>query len=53
MDKWLRDFEYRVSIGFGIFVFSALLVLAIALLTVTFQAVKAAHTNPVEVLKYE
>lgn len=53
MDKWLRGFEYRVSIGFEIFVISGLLVLAIALITVTFQAIKAALTNPVEVLKYE
>ena len=53
MDKWLRGFEYRISIGFEIFVISGLVVLAIALITVTFQAIKAALTNPVEVLKYE
>jgi putative ABC transport system permease protein len=53
MTRWLQDFAYRISIGVEIFLFSGLLALAIALLTVSFQAIKAALTNPVEALRYE
>ncbi|MCP5106101.1 MAG: cell division protein FtsX, partial [bacterium] len=53
MDKWLQGFAYRVSIGFGLFIFSAVLVLAIALITVIYQVGKAALSNPVDILKYE
>lgn len=51
--KWLQGFAYRMSLGWEIFVVSAVLALAIATLTVTYQAVKAAITNPVESLRYE
>ncbi|MFC2155272.1 ABC transporter permease [Acidobacteriota bacterium] len=51
--RWLRDYVYRIDIGFDIFIFSAVLVFAIAILTVGFQAVKSARTNPVDALRYE
>ncbi len=53
MQRWLQTFAYRTAIGFGIFFFSGLAALAIALLTVGFQSVKAARANPVESLRYE
>jgi putative ABC transport system permease protein len=53
MSQWLRDFAYRVSIGPVIFGLSAGLTLLTALLTVAYQAVKAALANPVDSLRYE
>ncbi|HUU05959.1 MAG TPA: ABC transporter permease [Patescibacteria group bacterium] len=50
---WLNNFVYRLPIDPGIFLFSGSLVLAIALLTVGFQAVRAARANPVDSLRYE
>lgn len=50
---WLRHFAYRVDLGPAVFVLSALLALAVALGTVSFQAVKAAKADPVESLRYE
>jgi len=53
MDKWLRNFAYRTGMGFEIFFLSALLVLIIAMATVSFQSIKAALVNPVEAFRYE
>jgi ABC-type antimicrobial peptide transport system permease subunit len=53
MTKWLQSFAYRVHIGFLIFILSGTLALFIALLTVSFQAIKAATANPVDSLRYE
>jgi putative ABC transport system permease protein len=53
MNKWLNNFVYRIQIDAWIFILSGLLALIIALLTVIFQAIKAATTNPVESLRYE
>jgi putative ABC transport system permease protein len=53
MSGWLESFAYRVDISLWVFLFSGLLALAIALLTVSYQAIKAALVNPVESLKYE
>ena len=53
MRQWLQNFAYRVNIGLWIFVLSALVVFAIALLTISFQALKAATANPVDSLRYE
>lgn len=51
MNTWLGDFEYRVEINWMWFVVSALVAIFIALLTVTFQSVKAATTNPSKSLR--
>ncbi|MEP7323397.1 MAG: ABC transporter permease [Saprospiraceae bacterium] len=51
MNKWLEDFAYRVDIGWNIFLFAGLGALLIALMTVSFQAIKAAVTNPVKSLR--
>jgi putative ABC transport system permease protein len=53
MNKWLQDFEYRVNISAWIFVIAAVSALLIALLTVSFQAIKAALANPVKSLRTE
>jgi putative ABC transport system permease protein len=53
MNRWLQNFAYRTEIGAGIFLVSAGLTLGIALLTVSFQSVKAAAANPVDSLRYE
>jgi len=53
MNHWLQTFAYRTSIGVGIFFISGLAALAIALLTVGYQSIKAARRNPVDSLRYE
>jgi putative ABC transport system permease protein len=53
MSNWLLDFAYRINIGFETFVAAAVLTIFIAILTVSFQAIKAAITNPVKSLRYE
>jgi putative ABC transport system permease protein len=53
MNKWLRNFAYRIDIHLWIFVLAGLLALIIALLTVSFQSYRAASKNPVEALRYE
>jgi putative ABC transport system permease protein len=53
MNKWLQDFAYRINISWWIFLLTGLLALIIALLTVGFQTVKAAITNPIKSLRTE
>ena len=53
MNKWLNDFAYRVSIGADIFLIAGASVVVITLLTVSFQSIRAALTNPVIALKSE
>ncbi|MBD0353172.1 MAG: FtsX-like permease family protein, partial [Flavisolibacter sp.] len=53
MHQWLQDFAYRIHISWWVFVVAALVAFVIALVTVSFQAVKAALTNPVKNLRTE
>lgn len=53
LNHWLQDFEYRIGIEWWIFVVAGLSAIGISLLTVSFQAVKAALMNPVKSLKTE
>ncbi|MEP7373280.1 MAG: ABC transporter permease [Chitinophagaceae bacterium] len=53
MDKWLQDFAYRINISWWMFGLAGLLALLIALITVSFQAIKAAIANPVKSLRTE
>lgn len=53
MDNWLNNFAYHVEIGFGVFVFSGLISLVIAWLTVSYQSFMAARSNPVRSLRSE
>lgn len=52
-DRWLGSFAYRINLGWTTFVLAGLVALSIAVITVSFQAVKAALANPVESLRYE
>lgn len=53
MNNWIQTFPYRTTISPLIFVISGLMVLMVALLTVSYQTLKASKTNPVESLRYE
>jgi hypothetical protein len=53
VNEWLQDFAYRVNIGWQSFVIAGVAAILIALLTVSFQAIKAAITNPVKSLRSE
>jgi len=53
MNRWLQNFAYRINPEIWIFILSASIAFIIAVFTVSFQAVKAAGTNPVDALKYE
>ncbi|WP_221394016.1 ABC transporter permease [Dyadobacter sp. NIV53] len=53
MDKWLQDFPYRIEIPIWIYAISALLAVGIALVTISFQSVRAALMDPVKSLKNE
>ncbi len=53
MQKWLNGFAYQTNIDITIFIFSAIIALIIALLTISIHAIKAAIANPAESLKYE
>ena len=51
--KWLQDFEYRINIGWWIFIVAGVAAILIALLTISFQSIKAALANPVKSLRTE
>ena len=53
LSKWLLNYDYRVEIKWQVFVLAALAALAITLITVSFQAIKAALANPVKSLRTE
>ena len=53
MNKWLEDFAYRIHIAWWVFPVAGIVALLIALLTVSFQAIKAALANPVKSLRTE
>jgi putative ABC transport system permease protein len=53
MHRWLQDFAYRVDIAWWVFALAGLLAVGIALLTVSFQSIRAALVNPVKSLRSE
>jgi putative ABC transport system permease protein len=53
MRRWLQSFAYRSDIGLSVFILSGFIAVVIALLTVSFQTIKAAIANPVDSLRYE
>ncbi len=53
MQQWLQDFAYRISIGWWVFAAAGVTALLIAIITVSFQAIKAALANPVKSLRTE
>jgi putative ABC transport system permease protein len=52
-NKWLHNYPYRIILGWGLFASAAILVILIAIVTVSFQAIKAAVANPVKSLRTE
>jgi putative ABC transport system permease protein len=52
-DKWLQDFAYRININWTVFALAGILAMLIAVLTISFQSVKAAIANPIKSLRTE
>ena len=53
MNEWLENFAYRININVWVFILAGLSAILIALITVSFQAIKAAIANPVKSLRTE
>lgn len=53
MDNWLEEFAYRVPVGAGVFIVAGLSIVLITIITISFQAIKAAVANPVNSLRTE
>ena len=53
MYKWLQNFSYRIDISWWVFLLAASIAAMIAMLTISYQAIKAAFANPVKSLKTE
>jgi putative ABC transport system permease protein len=53
MNKWLQDFAYRIHISWWVFFAAGIMAALIALITISFQSIKAALANPAESLKSE
>src|SRR5215203_119196 len=52
-DKWLQDFAYRININWTVFAIAGILAMVIAVLTISFQSIKAAIANPIKSLRTE
>ena len=53
INKWLQDFAYRINIGWWMFALAGILVIVVALVTMSFQTIRAAIANPVKSLRTE
>jgi ABC-type antimicrobial peptide transport system permease subunit len=53
MHKWLQNYAYRISINWWVFIAAGFLALSIALITISFQSIRAAIANPVKSLRTE
>ncbi len=53
MNRWLQSFAYKTAVSWWIFVIAGVLVVLVAVLTVSWESFKAARRNPVETLRYE
>lgn len=53
LQGWLQKYDYRITVGPGVFVISAIAAIVITLVTISFQAIKAAIANPVKSLRSE
>lgn len=53
MKQWLNAFEYRIPLNAGVFILAGMIVLLLALLTVSYQSLKAARLNPIDSIKSE
>lgn len=53
MNKWLEDYQYKIELGWTVFLFAGVIAFLIALLTMSFQSIKTATSNPVDALRSE
>lgn len=53
MKNWLQNYAYKIDLHLGVFILAAILLLIITFITILYQSIKVAKTNPVNVLKYE
>jgi putative ABC transport system permease protein len=53
MHRWLENYAYKTEIKWWVFALAGIIVLVIAVLTLSFQSWRAATRNPVEALRYE
>jgi len=53
MNRWLEEFPYRADIKLWLFLFAGLMTLTVALLTVSYQSIRVALSNPADSLRYE
>ena len=53
MNGWLENFAYRINLNVWVFILSSVSALLIAVITVSYQAIRAALANPIESLRYE
>jgi putative ABC transport system permease protein len=53
MDKWLQGFEYKATVNILLFVYAGLGAVAIALLTISYESLKAANSDPARILRNE
>ena len=53
MNEWLKGFEYKISLDVWVFLASGLVAFLIAMLTVSYRSIKAAHSNPLNALKQD
>jgi predicted permease len=53
MNKWLEGYDYRTTVGFAVFAYTLMMAVVITLLTVSYQAIRAALANPVRALRSE
>jgi putative ABC transport system permease protein len=53
MKSWLQNFAYRINIGWDMFVFAGIISMVLAVLTISFHAIKVASGNPIDSLRSE
>ena len=53
LQKWLENYEYRTPVSWWIFIVAAFASIAIAIITISFKAIRAARSNPVKSLRSE
>lgn len=53
MNNWLQTFAYHIDLNIWIFIFSGMIALFIAWVTVSYQSIKIARSNPIKSLRYE
>jgi putative ABC transport system permease protein len=53
LSLWLRDYSYRITVGWNVFLLTGILTLVIASATLSYRSIKTAKANPVDSLRYQ